>query len=800
MDEDEDLLKYYKPPTATPAESSPSAPAGGEEDDLSKYYRPPSAQSQAFGFNRLPGYESEVSAYKDPEAERKQQTIDTLKDVGASAATRFPIGVVAGTVGTPGTLEEVGRSLPSVGVEKATDFLVRQGFITPRTQEQMVGAANQPSLFDLAAMAKQALLDKYVPSVGSALREGQEAGYVSRSGLPTYEGVSAAMKKVAPFLGYESKTGPGEYAGEAAETAGQFIVGPLKGAAGRTFLGVGTGLGAKAGEKLAEDQNFDPATGKLLGTVSGLSLSALGLKGARYLPGRTAPAKEDLAKTIDSYSMESTVPARRLAEGPDLTKVRDLTSQRTGEFLGKLTQEGTPLSASRYQGKIAAETADETSRLYELSKQHPQAQSISPRQFADLEKYPVFMDAIEQAKKDAITNPDFNIVVPQPARSQVVKGPNGQPLLDASGNPVVSQTQEIPGNLAFYNQVYKNLGRTIRAEKRADAPRDVILTSATSTKEALGKRLDDLVPSYKDARNAHIEAIGATNSVEAGYDFLKNMPELKQGQIVSAVERMSPLQREGFAYGIMQNIQDQIAAGNIGSVVKQMTMKPIYRERLELALGPEKFDQLRGKVLGENLISQASNLQQSMVRSGARGISDVTGAGVLGGMALVGTEAIQTANQILMSTIGMAPGVAGKAIAGAVAGVTSKALYNAAERAVAQKMLPLITQGTPESFAKLSRMMDESRAAKIVYDKLYHTTGILARQMAEDQAAEGEQKAYGGRTGRATGGRVGVDVEADALVRAADRAKKDFNRTTEPLLNAPDNHIAKALEVANKAI
>jgi hypothetical protein len=68
------------------------------------------------------------------------------------------------------------------------------------------------------------------------------------------------------------------------------------------------------------------------------------------------------------------------------------------------------------------------------------------------------------------------------------------------------------------------------------------------------------------------------------------------------------------------------------------------------------------------------------------------------------------------------------------------------------------------------------------------------------QLAPEEQRAAGGRAGRATGGRVGVDVEADALVRAADRAKKDFNRTTEPLLNTPDNHIAKALEVANRAI
>ena len=68
------------------------------------------------------------------------------------------------------------------------------------------------------------------------------------------------------------------------------------------------------------------------------------------------------------------------------------------------------------------------------------------------------------------------------------------------------------------------------------------------------------------------------------------------------------------------------------------------------------------------------------------------------------------------------------------------------------------------------------------------------------QLAPEEQRAFGGRVGRATGGKVGVEVEADALVRAAERSKKDFNRTTEPLLNTPDNHIAKALETANRAI
>lgn len=797
MEEDEDLQQYYRTPgSRTPQQSTPSAPASGEEDDLAQYYR---AKPQAFGFNKLPGYEGEGAPYVDPEIARNREMIDTVKDVGASIGTRLPVGVVAGAVGLPGSLEQIGQMAVPLAAEKSTDFLTKQGFMSPAEQEKYMAGINRPGLLDFAAMGKQALLDKYVPSLGSALTEGREAGYVSRSGAPTYEGVSAAMKKVAPFLEYKSKTTPGEYSGEGAETAGGFALGPAKGLLGRLFLGTSTGFGAKAGEKFAENQDFDPVTGKVLGTVSGFGAGALGLFGSRYLPGRTAPAKGDLAKTLDAYNVESTAAARRLSEGPDLQQIRDLTSQRTGTFLGSLTPEKTPLTASAYQARIASETADETSRMYKLSMDHPEAQSISPKLFSDLEQYPEFKKALVQAEKDAAINPDFMIGVPRPATAKPVMNPNGQPFLDASGNPVITQTPEVTGNLAFYNQVYKNLGRTIRAEKRADAPNDAVLTSATNAKEMLGKRLDAKVDVYKDARNAHIEAIGATNAVDAGYDFLKNMPELKQGPIVNSIKKMSPQQREGFSYGILQNIQDEIGKGNIGAVAKQMTMKPIYRERLELALGPEVFAQVRGKVLGENLIEQAAALQVSAAKTGARKVSDLAGAGIVAGLVGAGTEAVVAANQILMSTMGLAPGVGAKAAAGAAIGVGGKALYNKAERAVAQKMIPMITEGTPESLAKLSKLMDESRSAKIVYDKLYHVTGLLARQASEGVEPE-EQRAFGGRVGRANGGRVGVDVEADALVRAADRAKKNFNRTTEPLLNTPDNHIAKALEAANRAI
>jgi hypothetical protein len=58
------------------------------------------------------------------------------------------------------------------------------------------------------------------------------------------------------------------------------------------------------------------------------------------------------------------------------------------------------------------------------------------------------------------------------------------------------------------------------------------------------------------------------------------------------------------------------------------------------------------------------------------------------------------------------------------------------------------------------------------------------------------------RIGRKSGGRVGGDhaAAADQLVRAAERAKKELGRSTEPLLNQSDDAVAHALEVANRSI
>jgi hypothetical protein len=70
-------------------------------------------------------------------------------------------------------------------------------------------------------------------------------------------------------------------------------------------------------------------------------------------------------------------------------------------------------------------------------------------------------------------------------------------------------------------------------------------------------------------------------------------------------------------------------------------------------------------------------------------------------------------------------------------------------------------------------------------------------QQLQEQNAPRQQN-RGGRIPRATGGRTAGGLTADQLILAAERAKKEHGKSTESLLDEPDEHITKALEIAKR--
>jgi hypothetical protein len=115
-------------------------------------------------------------------------------------------------------------------------------------------------------------------------------------------------------------------------------------------------------------------------------------------------------------------------------------------------------------------------------------------------------------------------------------------------------------------------------------------------------------------------------------------------------------------------------------------------------------------------------------------------------------------------------------IIGDVKGVTVQQLQKAA--ADPEVMRLLMSKPSPEVAANLHRR-------------------LLAMGIGVEQVRAVEPK-KDQRAGRASGGRIGSTSIADRLVLAAEKAKKDNSKATEPLLQVNDESIAKALEIANR--
>ena len=95
---------------------------------------------------------------------------------------------------------------------------------------------------------------------------------------------------------------------------------------------------------------------------------------------------------------------------------------------------------------------------------------------------------------------------------------------------------------------------------------------------------------------------------------------------------------------------------------------------------------------------------------------------------------------------------------------------------------------SPEAFSSLSGAI-----AKVAEE-----TGKTIPQVGYPAAIE--QAGQPPRLQRKAGGRIPGEMTADMLMKAVDRSRKRINDGTKQILNAPDEHVVKALEVANRHI
>jgi hypothetical protein len=266
----------------------------------------------------------------------------------------------------------------------------------------------------------------------------------------------------------------------------------------------------------------------------------------------------------------------------------------------------------------------------------------------------------------------------------------------------------------------------------------------------------------------------------AGYEFFKNMNAFKRADLKNAFNRYTPEQKELFGVGFAHRI-DEIAnqPGGLASLSKKFSSDRDFKQRAMTVLGKDRYDQIQGTILSENLMSKAKELQFIGQSTGIQGAT------------LAGAAIGAAADAAMAGSLMLSPNMATQIALGAAVGAGGKAFLNAMERKIAAKIVPMATD--PAQAAELGRLASGSPAVSQVLDKIVNAMNnkIITGTSATVTSQQRPERASGGRTGGMT---------ADMLIAAAERAKKTIGKDTEALLSTPDASVARALALANQKL
>lgn len=647
----------------------------------------------------------------------------------------------------------------------------------------------------------------------------QKAGLAAPiTGLPTYKGVETEIKKEAgkelpAFLGYEPKTVPGKVTEAGIVGSIQALPGGLPGLGTRALVGAGAGAGGELAGQLFEGHEGEESA-RLAGALTG----ALGAGAGSHVLGKVTnairsmvsdnAARENIAKAfaadlergqtafspdqirdamergepisvydmagpegkklISQYADVSPANRQRAADYNRFLEERRVDAgSRISDYLGDML--GTKVDAATLTNATEKAGAITRNNVYELIKKDPSAAMIRLKDVGgDLVSRPLFKDAMKEAEKTAANNPEWDIKVPSftPAREEMVG-------LEKVQRPA----KDIAGNLAYWDQVKRELdGKISQAKRSGDTS---ALASAQSLKKELVGRLDEMVGGYKKARDIASETFEAATAPEAGYDFFGKTNQFKLKDIRDAVGQYSPEQKELFAQGFASRINDEALAGRITSLNNKFTKDKNFQDRVRLALGDDMFSTMKAKVASENLLSKAQEVKF---------LADK----VTPGKAAIGTAATVAATEAAMA--GVSPGTIIHAALGAATAAGVKVSLNALEKTIAERALPLALSQDPKDLRAFAKLIEEEPVTNKVLEKLNKafTIAIPQYEKAHEESSQPE------RQGRASGGRI--CVTAETLMRMAERSKKKIQNKTETILNQPDEHVVRALKIANGSI
>jgi hypothetical protein len=667
--------------------------------------------------------------------------------------------------------------------------------------------------------AMEALRQRQTPEE-QAGRRGRLLGINFPTSASVIEGAS-----FIPGITYEPKT----RAGRIAHTVGEFmgsaplaeVAAPIQAARGLTTAGQaaarvgrsaispasvvgGLGSGA-AGEMMYGEEGETGArlAGGLAGTVAGGSLGSMAARGARAVAGSPEAAALEAARRGLGQKGLSLDEAARLAEAGHDVRLTDVAGMKapTQRALGR-----------QVESEAAQDVVSGLAQRASVSRDNVTNQ-IDNIYGSRIDPFVTAQNASQEARK--ILAPEYDRVFSLPAAQSIwspelanltntAAGRNAlttafDNLTHLKGTPVSLDqylARDAAGNLALrpgatglplevWDQVKKNLDAQVNNLYNSPIARDAAAGAALKAeRDRMKGVLDNAVGEYGKLRAEAQRYILGNNAFEAG----QNLVQLLSGRSPKAARQLSEFnskvpnftknERSFLSQGVASNISTQ---PNVAARIFMANDARAMRA-LENALGPEEFNKIRDVMTVHDL---AINMQK-ITPVLAREMPNWGGAPV---------------GYVLMNLV--QPGMSlGHAAASAV-GYGAVAARNAIKDRNAGRLLELINSNDPAVLRQLAEEASRNPELSRTLAGLGATMRAAYATYGLEGGQQPAQRFAGGRVGRASGGRlVRTDhaARAASLIRAAEAAKKAHNRTTEDILEQPDEAVAKALSIANKAI
>jgi hypothetical protein len=239
--------------------------------------------------------------------------------------------------------------------------------------------------------------------------------------------------------------------------------------------------------------------------------------------------------------------------------------------------------------------------------------------------------------------------VPQAMAGAVQRGRN-RAALDGYGafNPKVKVTVFQKGanglpaypNLQFWDYTQRELKDMASAAERAGRKEEAGTLKGLHAK--LLDELDKAVPEFGNARGVAARFFGAADAHEAGADFVRRNVDWREARRL--LSTMSDPERELFARGFASRLADEIEkAGNRGNVLDSIFLdSPLAKRKIDMALGPQRANQLEALLRAEALIDKARQaLGNSTTARQLKELGMTAGHGLAGAGAVGSLEAIK---------------------------------------------------------------------------------------------------------------------------------------------------------------